>query len=266
MIMANGRPHFFLLCIMALCLFVPAVGQAQPNNAKAAFVLIHGAWGSGNGWGKVKALLERKGYHVYAPSLPGQGERAAEGGPAVNLDTHIADIAGLIEQKHLRRVILVGHSYGGMVVAGVAERMPERIVRVVYVDAFLPENGESAFDQMNPAFAESLRKRAITSGNGWAIGTGNGKGAPQPLGTLEQKLQLQNAAAASIPGTYILTIAPGASVDAFSFAAGRAQKRTWPVHVLRTGHLPQITMAAELAELLDQAALASTPVTGDEHN
>lgn len=266
MIIADGRLSFMLRCIVTALFLVPAAGQAQPNNGKPAFVLVHGAWGSGDGWSKIKALLERRGYQVHAPSLTGQGEKAAGGGPGINLDSHISDIAGLIERKHLRRVILVGHSYGGMVVAGVAERLPERIARVVYVDAFLPENGESAFDQMNPAFAESLRRRAIATGDGWAIATAGGKGAPQPLGTLEQKLRLENAAAAHIPGTYILTIAPGANVDAFSFAAGRAQKRTWPVHVMRTGHLPQITMAAELAELLDQAALATTPVAGDERN
>lgn len=240
-----------------LLLFVVPVSAHAAE--RPAFILIHGAWGSGQGWWQVKPLLKKAGYRVFAPSLTGQGERAQEGGPAVNLATHVDDIVRLIESRRLRRVILVGHSYGGMVVSGVAEHMPERVARVIYVDAFLPKDGESAFSQMVPSFVASLKKKALEQGNGWAIPSSNGKGPPQPIGTLEQALTISNPRAAAIPGTYILTMDPGANVDAFSFAAHRAQLKTWPVHVLRTGHLPQVTMPRELAQLLIDAALITSP-------
>src|SRR3546814_15192020 len=86
-----------------------------------------------------------------------------------------------------------------------------------------------------------------------------GKGPPQPIGTLEERISLTNPAAAAIPGTYILTMDQGAKVDAFSGAAARARRKIWPVHVLHTGHLPQVTMPATLADLLIEAALARQP-------
>ncbi len=248
------------LLAFLLVVFPPIAAHAAERQPQLQpFILIHGAWGSGQGWWRVKPLLEKAGYRVYAPSLTGQGERAGEDGPAINLSAHIDEIVDLIGKKHLDHVILVGHSYGGMVVSGVAERVPNKIARVVYVDAFLPESGESAFDQMAPSFADSLRRRAKEQGGGRGIPSGNGKGLPQPIGTLDQKLTLSDSRAAAIPGTYILTLEPGAKVGAFSFAARRAQARTWPVYVLRTGHLPQVTMPDDLAALLVQAALVSQP-------
>src|SRR3546814_8006264 len=85
--------------------------------------------------------------------------------------------------------------------------------RLVYVDAFLPEHGESAFDQMAPAFVATLKKRAADRGEGWAIASNDGKGPPQPIGTLEERISLTNAAAAAIPGTNILKMDQGAKVD-----------------------------------------------------
>src|SRR3546814_19156129 len=85
-----------------------------------------------------------------------------------------------------------------MVVSGVAERTPEKLARLVYVDAFLPEHGESAFDQMAPAFVATLKKRAADRGEGWAIASNDGKGPPQPIGTLEERIRLTNPAAAAI--------------------------------------------------------------------
>src|SRR3546814_12572555 len=91
-----------------------------------------------------------------------------------------------------------------MVVSGVAERTPEKLARLVYVDAFLPEHGESAFDQMAPAFVATLKKRAAERGEGWAIASKDGKGPPQPTGTLEERIRLTTPADAAIPGTSLL--------------------------------------------------------------
>jgi pimeloyl-ACP methyl ester carboxylesterase len=244
------------LLLALLILLIPLPAAAAD---KTPIILIHGGWGSGQGWWKVKPLLEKEGFKVFAPSLPGQGDKASQGGPGVNLTTHVDAIVRLIEREKLDHVVLVGHSLGGMVVSGVAERIPDRIARLVYVDAFLPENGESAFDLMAPAYAATLRKRAAEQGNGWAVAPSGGKGPPMPIGTLEEKIRLVNPAAAAIAGTYILTIDPGMKVDAFSGSAMRARRKIWPVYMLQTGHLPQVTMPDKLSELLVQAALASQP-------
>ena len=111
----------------------------------ATFVLVHGAWSGSYRWRKIRPLLWSKGHEVYTPSLTGLGERRHLAGPHVNLSTHIEDVANVLFYEDLRDVVLVGHSYGGMVVTGVADRMPERIAHLVYLDAFLPNDGESLY-------------------------------------------------------------------------------------------------------------------------
>src|SRR5438105_3932795 len=112
----------------------------------STYVLVHGAWGGSYGWRKVRPLLIKAGHDVYTPSLTGQGERSHLATPQVNLTTHIKDAYNAIWYEDLTDIILVGHSYGGMVVTGVADQMPERIKHLVYLDAFLPENGQSLYD------------------------------------------------------------------------------------------------------------------------
>jgi len=112
----------------------------------ATYVLVHGAWGGSYGWRLVRPLLQKAGHTVFTPSLTGQGERSHLATPEVNLSTHIQDVSNAIWYEDLSDIILVGHSYGGMVVTGVADRMPERIKHLVYLDAFLPADGQSLFD------------------------------------------------------------------------------------------------------------------------
>ena len=109
----------------------------------ATFLLVHGAWHGGWCWQKVIPFLEAAGHEVYAPTLTGLAERASELSPDVGLDTHIQDIVGLLEEKNLHGVTLVGHSYGGMVITGVVDQVPERIAHLVYLDTFVSRDGES---------------------------------------------------------------------------------------------------------------------------
>jgi pimeloyl-ACP methyl ester carboxylesterase len=110
------------------------------------FVLVHGAWGGSWGWKEFARLLRSSGHDVYTPSLTGQGERSHLAGPEVTLTTHFLDVENLIKFEDLNQITLVGHSYGGMVVTGVADRMAETIRHLIYIDAFLPNDGESCFD------------------------------------------------------------------------------------------------------------------------
>jgi pimeloyl-ACP methyl ester carboxylesterase len=112
----------------------------------ANFVLVHGAWGGAISWRTMAPLLREKGHEVFFTSLTGLGERYHLGGPETNLSTHIQDVLELVEYEDLTNIALVGHSYGGMVITGVADRIPERIAHLVYLDAFLPRDGQSLND------------------------------------------------------------------------------------------------------------------------
>src|SRR3954454_20427888 len=116
------------------------------EGAMAAFVLVHGLWGGAWAWKKVIPLLRTAGHGVHATTGTGLGDRVHLAGPAVNLDTHITDVVNLLEFEGLTEVILVGWSYGGMIITGVAERVPERLAGWVCLDALVPSDGENSYD------------------------------------------------------------------------------------------------------------------------
>ena len=130
------------------------------------FVLVHGAWQGNWVWERVADRLRAAGHRVYAPSLTGLGERAHLAGPRVDLATHVADVLGVIEHHELSDVILCGHSYGGMVVGGAADRVPDKIASLVYLDAFIPEPGKSMWEFLPPEGAAAQRNSAK---DGWRI-------------------------------------------------------------------------------------------------
>jgi pimeloyl-ACP methyl ester carboxylesterase len=111
-----------------------------------AFVLVHGGWHGGFCWRFVAPALRRAGHDVYTPSLTGLGDRAHLARPGIDLELHIQDVVAVLEMEDLREVVLLGHSYGGMVVTGAADRCTARIRNLVYLDAFVPENGKCALD------------------------------------------------------------------------------------------------------------------------
>src|SRR6266511_99152 len=121
----------------------PLWAQRGPS-AHSTYVFVHGAWGGSWDWRQVDSLLTRRGHRVYRPQLTGLGERVHLASADVGLATHIDDVVNTILWEDLRDVVLVGHSYGGMVITGVADRIPDRIRRLVYLDALLPDSGEAA--------------------------------------------------------------------------------------------------------------------------
>lgn len=237
----------------------------------ATFVLVHGAWHGGWCWQKITPFLEAAGHEVYAPTLTGLAERAAELSPEVGLNTHIQDIVDVLVDKDLQGVILVGHSYGGMVITGVVDQASERIAHLVYLDTFVPRDGEAMVD-VSPLVIRPLLRRQARA-DGWRIDSRGSYGVtsepdrswvlsqvtPQPLKTLEQPLHLKHPAIVSTkPRTYIECISGGF----FSLSmqrvlahilAPRALPPTdagWRLRHLPTGHDAMITMPKELADLL----------------
>ncbi|MBI2812952.1 MAG: alpha/beta fold hydrolase [Opitutae bacterium] len=231
---------------------LPAVEPTSATTKQPVLVTVHGAWAGGWHFKKVAPLLEAKGWKVYRPSLSGLGEHFNTARADIGLPTHIDDIVNFILFEDLHDVILLGHSYGGMVITGVADRIPERIARLVYLDAFVPENGESVM-AMHKTAALQVEK------DGFIIPTWVKPGKPFPIDvphprkTFSDPITLNNqTVAARIPATYILTVEKGGKPedDAFFPAAERARARGWPVLIMEGDHNPHWRQPVALAELL----------------
>ena len=165
-----------------------------------AIVLVHGAWSGSWSWSDAARLLRHRGYEVHAPTLTGLAERSHIAPKHVTLESHIADIAGLLRYEDLSKVLLVGHSYAGMVVTGAADRERERIAGMIYLDAFLPESGQALFDIIAPEGRDLQLKMAAEFDGGQSVPRpphapppDAGLAAkwasmytPQPIGTIEQ--------------------------------------------------------------------------------
>ena len=135
----------------------------------ATIVILHGAFGGGWQWRDVATRLRNRGHEVFTPSLTGFGERVHLGTSETGLETHIQDICNLLAYEDLNDVVLACQSYGGMVVTGVADRMPERLAHLVYLNALVPEDGQSAFDLLPPGMRELFEEGARKVGEGWRI-------------------------------------------------------------------------------------------------
>ncbi len=249
------------LAAVVLTLLVPVASYGQARDA-ATVVIVHGAWGGGWDWRTVESELRSRGRAVFRPTLTGLGERNHLASPDVGLDTHVTDIANLIVWERLEDVLLVGHSYGGMVITGVAERIPDRIGHLVYVDAFVPYDGECALsvpsdlsrtrtcDVAEAAFSplvelvdEMLLPRWVEDG------APPPTDVPHPVKTLTDPLELEGRPGRGRPASYILTRAAPAQADGFDWAAARAADLGWLVHELVSGHNPQRDAPSELADL-----------------
>lgn len=237
----------------------------------AAFLVAHGAWSAGWAWKKMRPLLRARGHELFTPTHTGLGERAHLASPEVDLETHIADILGVLQAEDLRKVILLGHSYGGMVATGVADRSRERIASLVYVDAFAPDDGESVFD-LTPARRRAMLETVRQSGEGWKIppspmppdtpeadqAWAMPRRMPQPLKTFEQKLRLKNGAL-TLPRHYIYCKRCRPD-DGFRKFYERAQREGWGHYEIDASHNPHITAPEELANLLDKITSVRTGV------
>jgi pimeloyl-ACP methyl ester carboxylesterase len=227
----------------------------------AIFVVAHGAWSAGWGWKKMHPLMAARGHRLITPTLTGLGERAHLARPDIDLETHVADIVGVLEFEDLSHVNLIGHSYGGMVATGVADRARARVARLIYVDAFVPNDGDSAFDLMPPAIRAQRQ-----AGDGWRIPPGPmppdtppqdvawcmPRRLPQPVKTFEQKLALQGGAL-TLPRHYIYCQRHSPD-DRFRPFYERAKREGWGAHEIDSSHNPHITCPQVLAELLDRIA------------
>lgn len=254
----------FALAILPIAAGAVANAQAQKAAApaKPTIVIVHGAWGGSWAFRKVEALLREKGFNVHRPQLTGLGERVHLARADVGLTTHIEDVVNMILYEDLHDVILMGHSYGGMVITGVADRVPDRIRKLIYVDAFVPNDGESvmSFSATRGDWLKPMIKGDFIVPPWVKPDQPPPHDVPQPLRTFTDPLVLKNKAALKIPAVYILTVEANkeASKDDFWAQAERARARGWPVEQLTADHNAQWSAPEALVEIL--ARLASQSV------
>lgn len=241
----------------------------------ATFVLVHGAWHGGWCYKRTAAHLRAAGHEVYTPTLTGLGERGHLMSRAVNLDTHIEDIVGVLRWEELSDVVLCGHSYGGMVITGASDKLPERIHSIVYLDAFVPNDGESLFDLVTPASKDAIRDEAKQNGQGYlitpipaAVFNVNPRDAAwvdrmcvkHPLACFEQRISLSGGHARIPRRTYILAeqwalpAEMGGQSPFMQFAERLKRDVAWRVVSVPCGHDVMVDMPNELAEILIAAA------------
>jgi pimeloyl-ACP methyl ester carboxylesterase len=242
----------------------------------AAFVLVHGGWHGGWCWKKVAPLLRAAGHDVHTPTLTGLGERAHLARPDIDLDTHLTDIANLLAYEELADVVLVGHSYAGIVIAGVAAR----VAHLVYLDAFVPGDGQALLDLIPSDAAARLAEQARAEGDGWRVPPGpperygvtdladiawvGPKLVAHPFGTFKQPVWLGH----SVPpaATFILCTGRATPHLVLIRTAERVRDEPgWRYRELPTGHDAMITMPRATADLLLEVAALPEVVAAGKH-
>lgn len=240
-------------------------------------ILVHGGFNGGWVWRRVGDILRADGWQVYAPSLTGLGDRVHLAGPEVDLETHIQDVLGIIEAEELTDVVVVGHSAGGMVITGAADRAPTGTISgLLYLDASLPADGQSMLDFMGDTqgVPDLFRQQAADRGEGWRVPAGepfdaagfgiedqddqawfNRHSTDHPLAVWEQELQLTGAWERVPHKTYIrcegFQIAHGEPTIARVEADDSWHTERWDTH-----HTPQVTHPERVAEAIRQVGAA----------
>lgn len=225
---------------------------------KATFVLVHGAWHGGWCWDKLTPLLESEGHQVFTPTLTGLGERSHLLTTQTDLITHVQDIVNVLEYENLSDVILVGHSYAGMVISGVAEKAAKRLRQLIYLDAYLPENGKTVNDY-NKAGASSAEvensNRLPVCCTPQVFGVTNNEDikwmssrlGDHPFKTLTQSLQLTSDNDKQPKKTFIQLTEWSQFVE----ASERAKSKGFGYHkFLSGGHDAMISKPKELRDIL----------------
>ena len=237
----------------------------------STYVLVHGAWAGAHGWRAVRTLLAAEGHAVFTPSLTGIGERVHLAGPQVDLTTHVNDVVNQIVFEDLREIVLVGYSYGGVVVTAAVDHVHDRIRELVFLDAFVPSDGASAFDALGVS-----GPTLIGLGDDWLVpppardyddpdeaAWQRARRVAHPIRCFSEPVHLAQPLEQYPFGlTYIKASAeprdtPGGG--AFWEAAERAQASPhWSYHEIDTNHMVASNRPAELAQLLMEIAASGT--------
>jgi pimeloyl-ACP methyl ester carboxylesterase len=244
--------------------------QEIEGTTMATFVLVQGAWVGGWYWKRVRSRLQAQGHEVFTPTLTGLADRSHLLTPDVNLETHIMDVANLIRWEELSDIVLCGHSYGGCVITGVADRLPDRIRSLVYLDAFVLQDGENLAQHAPAAVYSQLMEGAQNVGDGWKIppippeafnvNAGDVEWIKrqytmQPIGCFEQRIKLTGGIEQIEDVTFILATG---FIDSSPFPPfyERAKAKGWKTRTLTGGHVVMLDQPDQVARILVEIAEA----------
>ncbi len=245
-----------------------AGAHAEKRGAARTFVLVHGAWHGGWCWRDVADRLRAAGHRVWTPTQTGLGERAHLLSKAVTIDTFVDDIANVLRFERLEDVVLVGHSFGGLAVSGVADRHPQLLRHLVYLDALMVPGGQSAFQQLPGDVVGARLKAAEESSGGVSLPAPPASAfgltkeedqrqiadrlTPHPLNTYTSDLKLRHPVGNGVARTYIVCTSP--MYPALAKSRAWVKEQGWPVLELATGHDAMVSAPAELAAMLAKLA------------
>jgi pimeloyl-ACP methyl ester carboxylesterase len=230
---------------------------------QTTILVCHGAWGGGWSWKKMRPLLQAAGFRLVTPTYTGLGERAHLANPTIDLEIHIEDVLNVIKYEDLNDIVLLGHSYGGMVATAVADRATDRVAQLIYLDAFVPRDGQSLFD-LNEAGRQPMREVA-TSGDGWRVPPNptppdtsaadlewlTSRRVHMPIKCFETRLRLYNGEP-TMPRSYIYATRT-TPADTFGQFARRAKSEPgWRYFEIDASHSPGVTAPEALAVLLQR--------------
>jgi pimeloyl-ACP methyl ester carboxylesterase len=235
------------------------MGSSSPKT----FLVCHGAWSAGWAWKKMHPLMQAAGHRLVTPSYTGLGERAHLAHPGIDLDAHIEDMLNVIKYEDLRDIVLIGHSYGGMVATGVADRARDKVRQLIYIDAFVPKDGQSLLD-LNEVARPQMQELA-NSGDGWRVPPNptpsdtppadvawlSARRVDMPIKCFEAKLSLQGGPL-TLPRSYIYAtrVTPA---DTFGrFARETKNDPAWKYYEIDASHSPNVTAPEALMALLEE--------------
>jgi len=235
------------------------------STSPKTFLVCHGAWSAGWAWKKMHPLMSKAGHRLVTPSYTGLGERAHLAIPSIDLETHITDMLNVIRYEDLRDIVLIGHSYGGMVATGVADRARDKVRQLIYIDAFVPGDGQSLLD-LNEKDRSRMEELA-NSGDGWRVPPNppppdtpptdvdwlSERRVHMPVKCFQTRLKLHGGPL-TLPRSYIYAtrITPADTFGPFAKAA--KADPVWRYYEIDASHAPNVTAPDALMALLDEIA------------
>lgn len=236
-------------------------------NTPRDFVLVHGAWHGGWCWAEVAALLERQGRRCFAPTLRGLAQRAHQLTPQVDADTHVDDVASLVEALDLHDVTLALHSYAGLLGPALLARLEPRLRHIAWIEAVIPSPGQCMLDLTLPEAAARYRRTAQEAGEGWRMPPPDAgqfhlpqalrshvaaRLTAHPFRSFAEPVRAAQADALGFPGSYLM--ASDRDPQPYRRHAAMAQAAGWPVHEAPGGHLLMLTQPAAVADFLTSSS------------